>query len=195
MAYEESGVHHAQEFENRFWTIFALLFSTALFFAQDSPIAFGRYSPSLGFFGVVVSSYAMHLWDRYMHRVAISRQTKLRRSLSHTHRLRDLGVPVEEQLAKINECLRDIDQLLIPSTINNFINQRFVLRKEKEILSVFLECDAVALNHIISHVKLGLLIYKIKDHRNFGGQHRTELIQTLAVDRSFSPDMIQNVIP
>lgn len=70
---EESGVHHAQEFENRFWTIFALLFSTALFFAKDSPIAFGRWSASLGFFGVVVSGYAMHTWDRYLHREAISR--------------------------------------------------------------------------------------------------------------------------
>ena len=115
MAYEESGVHHAQEYENRFWTIFALLFSTALFFAQDSPLAFGRYSPSLGFFGVVLSSYVMHLWDRYMHRVALSRHTQLRRSVSmnHTHGPND-KVTVEDQLAIINRCLRDIDQLLIP---------------------------------------------------------------------------------
>ena len=89
MAYEESGVHHAQEFENRFWTIFAMLFSTALFFAQDSPLAFGRYSPSLGFFGIVVSSYLMHLWDRYMHRKSISQQANLRRSFSLTNRMND----------------------------------------------------------------------------------------------------------
>ncbi len=73
MAYEESGIHQAQENENRFWTIFALLFSTALFFAQDSPFAFGRWSPSLGFMAVVLSGYVMHLWDRYVHRVSISR--------------------------------------------------------------------------------------------------------------------------
>lgn len=184
MAYEESGVHHAQEYENRFWTIFALLFSTALFFAQDSPLAFGRYSPSLGFFGVVLSSYAMHLWDRYMHRVKLSRETQLRRnvSLNNTHG-HHVKVTMEELLANINNCLRDIDQLLIPSTINNFINQRFVFKNEKQIIRIFTECDAVGLNYLVCHVKLGLLIYKIKDHRNFSGQHRTELVQLLAVDR------------
>lgn len=195
IAYEESGVHHAQEYENRFWTIFALLFSTALIFAQDSPLAFGRYSPSLGFFGVLLTSYAMHLWDRYSHRVTLSRQTKLRgSSFALNHTTGDIKVTVEEQLARINESLRDIDQLLIPSTINNWINQRFVLRKEKEIISVFLKCDAVALNFLIGHTKLGLLIYKIKDHRNFAGQHRTELIELLAVDRLPALTVMSRVI-
>lgn len=183
---EESGIHHAQEFENRFWTVFALFFSAALFFANDSPIAFGRWSPNLGVLGVILSGYAMHTWDRYLHRVAISRQVALRRSStanSSLVRLKDLGIPVEDQLAKINESLADIDQVLIPSTINNFINQRFVMRKEREIINVMQECDARALNYILARVKLGLLFYKIKDHRNFSGQHRTELIQLLAVDR------------
>lgn len=194
MAYEESGVHHAQEYENRFWTIFALLFSTALFFAQDSPICIGQHSPSLGFLAVVMSSYAMHLWDRYMHRVALSRQTLLRRSTSLIQSLSDMNVTVEEHLAKINSALLEIDQLLIPSTINNFLNQRYVLKKEKEIISIFSECDAVALNHLVCHVKLGLLIYKIKDHRNFAGQHRTELVNLLAVDRLPALTVMSRVI-
>jgi hypothetical protein len=193
MAHEESGVHHAQEYENRFWTIFALLFSTALFFAQDSPLAFGRYNPSLGFFGVVVSSYVMHLYDRYMHRVALSRQTKLRRSVSLTRAMGELEVTGEERLTKVNECLRDIDQLLIPSTINNFLNRRFVLQKEREILSIFLSCDASTLNYLICHVKLALLVYKIKDH-GFGGQHRTELVQLLAVERLPALTVMSRVI-
>jgi hypothetical protein len=164
MAYEESGVHHAQEYENRFWTIFATLFSTALFFARDSPLAFGRYNPSLGFLGVLLASYAMHVYDRHIHRVNLSRQTKLRRSLSLSNGMGDHKVTGEEQLSKIDVCLRDIDQLLIPSTINNFLNRRFVLKKEREILSIFLDCDATTLNYIICHVKLALLVYKIKDH-------------------------------
>lgn len=191
MAYEESGVHHAQEFENRFWTIFGLLLSTALFFAKDSPMAFGIWSPSLGFVAVLISGYCMHVWDRYVHRIAMSQSLyQLRRNFTGLYssstsltRLKDLGIPVEEQLKRINDCLHDIDQLLIPSTINNLINQTFVFRKEKEIISVFEECDARALNYLISHVKLGLLFYKIKDHRNFTGQHRSQLIKLLAVDR------------
>mmetsp|Transcript_36180 Transcript_36180/g.87528 ORF Transcript_36180/g.87528 Transcript_36180/m.87528 type:complete len:1199 (-) Transcript_36180:859-4455(-) len=194
IAYEESGVHHAQEYENRFWTIFALLFSTALFFAQDSPLNFGRYSPSLGFFGVLMSSYAMHLWDRYTHRLTLSRQTKLRRSSFALGSMGEIKVTVEEYLDQINGSLREIDQLLIPSTINNWINQRFVLRKEKEIISVFWKCDAVALNFLIGHTKLGLLIYKIKDHRNFAGQHRSELIELLAVDRLPALTVMSRVI-
>lgn len=197
IAYEESGVHHAQEHENRFWTVFAVLLSTALFFAVDSPLAFGLWSPSLGFLGVLVSGYAMHLWDRHLHRLAISRQTSLRRTStanSSLVRLRDLGIPVEEHLQRINECLKDIDQLLIPSTINNFINQRFMMQKEREIITIFEECDARALNHLIGHVQLALLFYKIKDHRNFNGKHRTELINLLAVERLSILTVISRVI-
>lgn len=90
---------------------------------------------------------------------------------------------MEDQLECINASLADIDQLLIPSTLNNFINLRFVMSKEREIINIFEECDARALNYLVSHVKLGLLFYKIKDHRNFASRHRTELIQMLAVDR------------
>ena len=199
MAYEESGVHHAQEFENRFWTIFALLLSTALFFAKDSPVAFGLRSPRLGFLCVFISGYAMHLWDRYLHRIAISKSgaPRLRPSGATTQsllRLQDLGIPVSAQLDKINECLTEIDQLLIPSTINNFINQRFVMAKEREIIQIIEECDARALNYLIGHVKLGLLFYKIKDHNNFNGKNRTELINLLAVERLPILTVISRVI-
>lgn len=139
----------------------------------------------------------MHLWDRYMHRIAISQQTNLRRTTTANTslmRLRDLGIPVEEQLDRINESLKDIDQLLIPSTINNFINQRFILKKEREIIAIFEECDARALNYLIGHVKLGLLFYKIKDHRNFNGKHRTELINLLAIERLSILTVISRVI-
>jgi hypothetical protein len=197
MAYEESGLHQAQEFENRFWTVFAMFLSTALFFAKDSPLAFGLWNPGLGFITVLMSGYAMHLWDRYLHRISISQQTILRRNQSNSTsllRLKDLGIPVQDQLSKINACLRDIDQLLIPSTINNFINQRFILSKEREIITVFEECDARALNYLVNHVQLGLLFYKIKDHRNFNGKHRTELISLLAMERLSILTVISRVI-
>jgi len=73
MAYEESSFHHAQEFENRFWTFAGFFLSAALIFGSDSPVAFGRYwSPTLGFVCVAFSGYATHVWDRHRHRVAIS---------------------------------------------------------------------------------------------------------------------------
>ena len=195
---ESSSVHHAQEFENRFWTIFAVLFSTAFFFARDSPFAFGRMNPTSGFFGVVFFGYAMHAWNRYVHRQEISKSVRMMRRNSTASksldRLNNLGVPIEKKLERINSCLRDIDQLLLPSTINNFINQRFVLRKEKEIINTFEEADPKELNFLVSHVQLGLLFYKIKDHRNFAGQHRTELIDLLAVNRISNLTVVSRVI-
>ena len=98
-------------------------------------------------------------------------------------RLKSLGIPVEEQLAKINSCLNEIDQIFLPSTINNFMNLRYISKIEREIISVFEEAEPKALNYLVTHVKLGLVFYKVKDHRSFGGQHRTELIELLAVDR------------
>jgi len=90
---------------------------------------------------------------------------------------------VDQLLSIINSCLGEIDQILIPSTINNFINLRHIVKKEREIISVFDEADPRALNFLISHVRLGLVFYKIKDHRSFGGQNRTEMIELLAVNR------------
>jgi len=197
IANEESGVHHAQEFENRFWTIFTALLSTVMFFAKDSPIAFGIWNPSLGFLGVVVASYGMHIWDRHIHRQEIGRVIGLRRPISTAQslvQLKAMGVPVEDQLAQINSCLEDIDQLLIPSTINNIINERFILRKEREIITIFEEAGSRALNYIIQHCRLGLLFYKVKDHRNFTGQHRTELIELLAVARISVLTVVSRVI-
>jgi hypothetical protein len=143
----------------------------------------------------------MHLWDRHLHRIAISQSgvRHLRRTSGTTSnsllRLeQDLGISVSAQLEKINSCLTEIDQLLIPSTINNFINQRFVLSKEREIIKVIEECDARALNYLISHVKLGLLFYKIKDHHNFNGKSRTELINLFAVERLQILTVISRVI-
>ena len=197
IAYEESGLHYGQEFENRFWTVFAVFLTAALLFASDSPLAFGFNYPALATLLALGAGYAMHAYDRYVHRINISRQTLLRSSSSSSgggagryhhssgalSRLMDLGIRVEDQLRRINECLQQIDQTFIPSTINNFINQQHVLKTEREIISIFEECDARALNYLINHVKLGLIFYKIKDHRHFNGKHRTEFINMLAVER------------
>jgi hypothetical protein len=46
----------------------------------------------------------------------------------------------------------------------------------------------------VGRQKLGLLFYKVKDHRNFHGKHRTELINLLAVDRLPILTVISRVI-
>ena len=113
------------------------------------------------------------------------RATKLRRNsaMGSLATLNNMGFNVEDQLARINECLENIDRRLLPSTINNYIYQRFVLQNEREIISIFADCDARALNYLVGHVKLALLFYKVKDHRTFNNLNRTQLINVLAVDR------------
>jgi len=185
LANESHEVHHAQEYENRFWTIFAALCSTAAFFAVDSPLAFGSRYPSFGFVGVIICGYGMHTWDRHAHRQDLSRRfaSSLRLGGSSINNLTELGVPMKDLIVRINSLLRDIDQNFIPSTVNNFINSRFILKTEREIINIFEEAQPKALNYLIGHSKLGLLFYKVKDHRRFNHRHRTQLIELLAIDR------------
>ena len=150
-----------------------------------------------------IVGYGVHTWDRMVHRKHLTSQVGgLRRGASAAQSLLHLNahiagsvvsshvsggkkihLTVEEQLERISTCMDNIDQLLVPSTINNFINQQFIMRNEREIISMFEDAQPKTLNWLISHVKLALVFYKIKDHKNFRGQHRTELIELLSVDR------------
>ena len=154
---------------------------------KDSPFYFGDRRPGLGLFVLLSVAYGVHTWDRMLHRKEMSRHVSgLRRGASAAQslvKLNALGMSVEDQLERITLAMANIDQLLVPSTINNFINTKFILKNEREIISVFEDAQPKSLNWLISNVKLALVFYKIKDHRNFRGQHRTELIELLAVDR------------
>lgn len=195
MLNESHEVHTGQENENRFWTIAAVLFSTALFFAVDSPIAIGQWDPSLGFFSVLMAGYAMHVWDRNNHRLEVGRLVRLKRgtATSSLNKLQDLGIPIEEQLNHLDECLRDIDQTFIPSTINNWINRANVFRKEREIISVFEEAEPGSLNYLVCNSRLSLIFYKIKDH-NFKHPHRTQIIELLSIERIAHLNVYSRVI-
>jgi len=197
---ERSGVHRAQEFENRFWTAFACLCSTAALFAADSPLAFGLWSPSLGFLTVLASGAAMHCYDRMRHRAAIGRSVSflarrpgalpyggvssggrgpVRRAVAPVPPPADL----EETLAEINAALSAIDRNILPSTINNMVRSKATMRNEARIIRLFQECRRETLNGVIPRLRLGLLFYKVKDHRRIDGFNRTQLIETLAVNR------------
>jgi hypothetical protein len=172
-------------------------------YVKDSPFSvyFESRHSGWGFLVMFIVGYGVHTWDRIVHRKHLTSQVGgLRRGASAAQSLVRLNAHIagsvvsahasgkpyltlEEQLARIGTCMSNIDQMLVPSTINNFINQQFIMRNEREIISIFEDAQPKALNWLISHVKLALVFYKIKDHRNFRGQHRTELIELLAVDR------------
>lgn len=77
---EGSSWHHAQEFENRFWTVISFITAAVLMFSPDSPVGIGRWSIALGWTIVVIVSFAVHSYDRHLHRVNISRKPEFVRS-------------------------------------------------------------------------------------------------------------------
>jgi hypothetical protein len=183
---ESHDVHNAQEFENRFWTIFAILSSTAAIFLKDSPLAFGISYPSAGFISVLICGYGMHLYDRNLHRHRIGRLLDFRRGVATAKsldKLIDMGIPIEDQLHQINVLLSGLDRYYLPSTFNNIVNKPSVLRTERKIVSIFEDAGPKALNYLIGHCQLALIFYKIKDHRSFNHQHRTQLLELLSIDR------------
>ncbi|KAL7501183.1 hypothetical protein ACHAWT_011044 [Skeletonema menzelii] len=214
LANEGTTIHHAQEFENRFWTVFFVLLTMAGIYVKDSPFSvyFESRHSGWGFFVMFIVGYGVHTWDRMVHRKHLTSHVGgLRRGASAAQSLLHLNAHIanavvsphagakahltlEEQLQRISTCMDNIDQLLVPSTINNFINQQFIMRNEREIISIFEDAQPKTLNWLISHVKLALVFYKIKDHRNFRGQHRTELIELLAVDRVSSLTIYSRVL-
>ena len=80
--------HHAQESENQFWTVMAFLTSMVLIFSPDSPLGIGQYSTMLGFLIAFSVAFAVHSYDRHLHRVNISRKpefVRVRRGGSTMH--------------------------------------------------------------------------------------------------------------
>jgi hypothetical protein len=69
--------HDAQEFENRFWTMTAFVFSSAVVYVRDSPLAVGQWNSTLGLFIVFSFTTAVHFFDRFLHRQEISRIPRL----------------------------------------------------------------------------------------------------------------------
>ncbi|KAF0689114.1 Aste57867_19386 [Aphanomyces stellatus] len=155
---ESNAWHHAQEFENRFWTVMAFLFSTALFYIKDSPFAIGRYSTSLGCILVVAFTLAVQFLDRHIHRVQLAKQGRIIRSPTPTNvNLAQMKTNI------ISNCLDVIDRIYLPSTINLIINVDQVKEQEQKVLDILVKAEKDELNYILGHIKLALLFYKIKD--------------------------------
>ena len=93
----------------------------------------------------------------------------------------------EEKLEVIEHALKEVDQYLIASTITNYFNVQRVLRLERTIINIFNAARTEELNFLVSHVPLGLLFYKVKDHTLTASgarcHNRTDLIEVLAVTR------------
>ncbi|TMW62234.1 hypothetical protein Poli38472_009727 [Pythium oligandrum] len=175
--------HDAQEFENRFWTMTAFLFSTAVLYIHDSPLAIGRWNSSIGMFLVVSFTSGVHFLDRFIHRQEISRKPRLNPGIQQPELFKHKET-AEEKANIVTECVARIDRMYLPSTINNMINLGQVKLQEQEIFRVLSDASKDELNYIINNIRLALLFYKVKDHSKLrSDQSRTLILDLLCSGR------------
>ncbi|KAJ8611151.1 hypothetical protein CTAYLR_003577 [Chrysophaeum taylorii] len=173
-----SPLLHAQEAENRFWTVVAMLLSTAVFFSEDSPLRIGAWSPLLGIGFVLACTLWISWYDRWLRRRRLSRSLHFSKATSLFGRI-DESI---DALARVDEALRQLDHYYIPSTITRVWRRREVVRLERVVIETLQDATADELNALLCKVKLGLLVYKLKDEAKIEGA-RTDLVELLAVQR------------
>ncbi|KAF4029068.1 hypothetical protein GN244_ATG19233 [Phytophthora infestans] len=177
--------HDAQEFENRFWTGTAFMFSAALLYIKDSPLAVGQWNSTLGLVLVFGFTMSVHFFDRFLHRQEISRRPRLKEvSRQFSHNLFKYKATAEEKTSLVMECVSHIDRHYLPSTINNMLNFAEVKRRELKIFRILAGAGKDELNYILNHTQLALLFYKVKDHSNVReDQSRTLILDLLCTTR------------
>ena len=169
-----SPLLHAQEDENRFWTAVAMVLSSAVFFAGDSPFGgVGRTYPTLGCLLVAGCGLFISWYDRWLRRRRLSRSFHFSKATSIRGKI-DESV---DALQKVDDALARLDHLYIPSTITRLLRRRETLRLERFIIETLQDATAEELNALVVRMKLGLVVYKLKD------AGRTDLVELLAVQR------------
>eukprot|EP01041_Mallomonas_annulata_P009905 gene9905-20602_t len=176
---ERWTTHNASEFENRFWSFIAFALSSVFLFVTDSPFSFGGKSPEVAFAIILSFTYIIHNYDRHLRRLVLIRIPDLKRVQSLNFGGHD-RLKAHEKLRQLDELMDKIDNRWLSSA---FSNTFYVMKIESDIYNIFADSSPYELNSIIKERPLGLIFYKIKDHRFFNGFQRTKLLQLLAVER------------
>jgi hypothetical protein len=145
-----------------------MVLSSAVFFAEDSPLRIGNRSPVVGALLVSVFTLWISWYDRWLRRRRLMRTPHFSRQRSRECLLnpsKDLDASIEA-LARVDNALMRLDHFYIPSTITRLWRRRETVRLERFIIETLQDCTADELNALLRRVKLGLLIYKLKDHKS-----------------------------
>ena len=179
---ERWTTHDAVEFENRFWTFIASILAYTCIFTKDSPIRLPADQPGLAWTVVAVFTFLAHNYDRHLRRLVLSKVPNIRRIQSAEFGM-EHRVNAKQKLAELRRLLSSIDQRWLSSTFQNMFLLPRVVYIENKIIAIFAEANADELNIIMMNIELGLILYKVKDHRMSRQLNRTKLLHTLAVDR------------
>lgn len=68
----------------------------------------------------------------------------------------------QDKLCLLNAALDQIDAYFVSSTVSKWFNLDKTMRLERVIINLLANARTDELNHLVSHVKLGLLFYKVK---------------------------------
>ena len=177
---EQSATHHAAEFENRFWTVMAFNLAVACSFAPDSPIRLDNSTIAWVF--IIAFTFSVHNYDRHLRRIFLQQIPNIKRISSANFPI-EHRTHAKEKAQEIRRLLRSIDLIFFSSALQNLFFLPRVLFIEHSIIKLFENTSTEELNLILNSIELGLLFYKIKDHRIARRFHRTKILEMLARDR------------
>ncbi|GMF48624.1 unnamed protein product [Phytophthora fragariaefolia] len=161
------------------------MFSAAVLYIKDSPLAVGQWNSTLGLMLVFGFTTSVHFFDRFLHRQEISRRPRIKEATRQfSHNLFKYKATAKEKTQLVMECVGRIDRHYLPSTINNMINLAEVKRRELKIFRILAGAGKDELNYILNHIRLALLFYKVKDHSKVReDQSRTLILDLLCTTR------------
>lgn len=182
MSTERSKTHAFIEFQNRFWSFAAFILAWVCFFIRDSPLCFADQQRSLAWAMTLLVSYTAHTYHRWLVRRWLYIVPPLPRIDSADIRT-ELKISARQKIAAINSHIPTIDNPLVSSTFQNIFNIFNVLHAEEAIISIFADATQDELNFILQDIQLGLILYKMKDHKWWRRFNRDKLLRVLAVTR------------
>jgi hypothetical protein len=190
---EHWKTHDAVEFENRFWSLMAGILAWSCVFCSDSPFVFSEEKSGWAWFVVFVSAYSVHVYDRHLRRKVLRRVPRIPRNSSSQF---DLSTQnnAKSLLSELRGYQERLDNKYISSFFQNIFNIGRVLHLEHQIIQIFAKAERDELNILLTTAQLGLLFYKIKDHRFVRHFNRTKFLKLLCVDRVEDLSVIAKVM-
>ena len=191
---EHWKTHDAIEFENRFWSLMAGILAWSCVFCSDSPFRLPQERSGLAWVFVLFSAYVVHLYDRHLRSNALKLIPDIPRSNTSQQFDSSAHTSAKILLSELRGYQDRLDNKYISSFFQNIFNIRRVLNLEHEIIQIFANATADELNIILTTAELGLLFYKIKDHRVARFFNRTAFLKLLCVDRIGELNVIAKVM-
>lgn len=176
--------HQSDEAENRVGGMLALIASTAVFLAPDSPLGFiGRDHTILGVVLSVAIAVVVYEYDRYRTRLVMQRRAP------HLPRVSSMSLlNVQSGKERLRQLLAALDCLDFSFVGAKLLAQRRIGQAEAEILALLTDAPPDELNYILTNTQLAYLLYKVKDGDvmavgKTSSSTRTAILELLAIQR------------